>query len=60
MFFKDQELNNIIISIIWGFGIACLFKKMCHTKNCVIIKSGIKNNNIKKNNKCYKNVVNCK
>ena len=62
MFFEDNELNNIIVSIIWGFGVACLFKKICHTKNCIVIKAPKNNNMIYDNNRCFqleKEIVNC-
>lgn len=30
---------SIIISLIWGFGLALLFRKSCDNDKCVIIKS---------------------
>lgn len=35
----DNSLGSIIISIILGFGLACLFKQTCTGDQCIIIKS---------------------
>ena len=56
--FLDNRKIIILISIIWGFGIALLFKKVCQNDQCVVVKvPNIVNsqNNIifDKNNKCY-------
>ncbi len=64
MFFKNEELNTIIVSIICGFGVACLFKKVCHNKKCVVIKAPkkLKLKNLKKDNKCFnlnKKIIPC-
>ena len=32
-----DEINSIIISVIWGFGVASLFRKICKNK-CIVIK----------------------
>jgi len=38
----DKMLSSraavIIISIIWGFGLALLFRKVCQNNQCVIVK----------------------
>ena len=39
MLFQDKRTNTIIISIIWGFGVAALFRKVCDDKNCIVIKA---------------------
>lgn len=54
---KTQE-SKIIISIIWGLGLSCLFRKVCLGRKCVIY-SAPNPNEITKNvylfdNKCYK------
>lgn len=39
---KQLENNiyaKIIISIIWGIGIAALFRKVCKGRECIIIRS---------------------
>tara|TARA_B100001287_G_C22653460_1_gene516413 strand:- start:163 stop:387 length:225 start_codon:yes stop_codon:yes gene_type:complete len=47
----------IMMSIIWGFGIACLFRKVCTGRNCIVYKAPdpnfIKNNIFSFDNKCY-------
>lgn len=53
----DKEYFSIIISIIWGIGLAVLFKKNCLNDQCVIVKSPPllnQNNTIYSKNKCYK------
>ena len=56
--FLNTEIGRIIISIIWGFGISCLFRKVCNGKKCLIIKGPdpdkIKNKIFKFNNDCFK------
>ena len=55
MFFKDTNLNSIIISIIWGIGLACLFRKVCKN-NCIIVKAPANMDKYVEHvdNKCYK------
>jgi hypothetical protein len=54
-----ENPNTVIfLSLIWGIGIAMLFRKICHNGKCVIIKApeNLQNNDsqiFKKNNKCY-------
>jgi len=38
---KDKY-GKIIISVIWGLGLAALFRRVCEGRNCIVIK-GIKN-----------------
>lgn len=49
---------TILLSIIWGFGIAILFKRVCQNNECIITKVppnfNEKRNLIFDNNKCYK------
>ena len=53
----DSNLGKIIISIIWGFGLACLFRRVCKGKNCIIIKGpnpkDLKGKIFKFNNNCF-------
>jgi len=50
----------IFISIIWGFGLALLFKKACKDDDCVVVKvpptfaSDGSSIIYDKNNRCYK------
>ena len=53
MFTNDEKVNKILISIIWGLGIATLFRKVC-TNNCLVVKAPKMKNYIEvKDNKCY-------
>ena len=56
--FLKSYIGRIIISIIWGFGLATLFRKICKGKNCIILKAPepkeIKKKIYKFDNKCYK------
>ena len=49
---------QIIISIIWGFGRAILFRRSCRGRNCIVIKGPrpeeMNNKIYKYDNKCYK------
>ena len=56
MFFKDERTNTIIISIIWGFGIAALFRKVCDDNGCIVIKAPNNMNDYhqEKKNSCYR------
>ena len=53
-----SKVGIIIISIIWGLGISCLFRKVCHGKDCIIIKapvpSEVQKYTYSFNKKCYK------
>lgn len=65
--FFNTLMGRIIISIIWGLGLSCLFRKVCKGRNCIIYKAP-DNNIIKKNiykydKKCYKfntEITDCK
>ena len=54
---KTQQ-GRIIISIIWGLGLACLFRKVCIGRDCIVYKAPnpnlIKNNVFLHDKKCYK------
>ena len=56
-FIKTRQ-GRIIISIIWGLGLACLFRKVCTGRDCIIYKAPLPNtivNNIYQHNEeCYK------
>ena len=54
---KSRE-GIVIISIIWGFGIASLFRRVCRENNCIIVK-GPNSDNVRKTiyrnrKKCYR------
>ncbi len=50
--------GRIIISIIWGLGLATLFRKVCVGRNCIVYKApnpNIMTDNVYTHNtKCYK------
>ena len=54
----NSSKGKIIFSIILGFGIATLFRKVCKDRNCIVFKApeltNIVNKTFKFDNKCYK------
>ena len=65
--FMTSKHGNIIISIIWGLGLATLFRRACQGRNCVVIKAPeqneIKGKVFKFDSKCYKfepEITSCK
>jgi len=32
-------LGRIIISILWGLGLACIFRKACKGRDCIVYKA---------------------
>lgn len=58
--FVQSKTGVILISVIWGLGLATLFKKSCEGLNCKVIKyqgptaEDIKNTWKYSDNKCYK------
>ena len=55
MLFENERANTILISIIWGFGVASLFRKICDNNKCIVIKAPSDINSYHENNK--KNVI---
>ena len=58
--------SNIFLSIILGFGLATIFRKVCKKRNCITFRAPpmdeISGKTFKFNNKCYKfkeHIVNC-
>ena len=53
----DSRNQKIIISIILGFGLATLFRRVCKEKNCIIFKGpkldDINGATFKYREKCY-------
>ena len=53
----QNPVTKIIISIIWGLGLATLFQRICKDRNCIVLKgpnpNKIKDKIFKYNNKCY-------
>jgi hypothetical protein len=57
MNFLKNENTKIILGILWGFGLACIFNSACNGRNCIIYKApnkkDIKDNIYEFNDKCY-------
>lgn len=53
-----SKSGHIVISIILGFGLACLFRKVCKDRECIIYTAPdfkkIKDKIFKFDEKCYK------
>ena len=56
IFFKNEN-TKIILGIIWGLGIACIFRLACEGRKCIIYKSPnpieVKNKVYSYKEKCY-------
>lgn len=56
--FLESKIGQIIISIILGFGLATVFRKVCKDNNCVVIQgpkvSEVTKNVYKIDADCYK------
>lgn len=55
--FLKSEYTKIIIGIIWGFGLACIFRCACEGRKCIIYKApnpiDVKNKVYNFKDKCY-------
>jgi len=56
-FFKDKY-TKIILGLLWGFGLACIFRCACNGRKCIIYKApnpkDIINSVYNYDEKCYK------
>ena len=56
--FLKSKRGQIIISIIWGIGLAALFRRGCMNGKCIVIKGPnpeeVAKSIYKSNGKCYK------
>ena len=56
--FLKSKNGRIILSIIWGLGLAALFRRACITRDCIVIKGpnpeDIADDVYGYKNKCYK------
>jgi len=54
----SDKNGRIIISIIWGLGLATLFRRVCNDRNCIVIKGPkpieMDNKVFRFDSKCYK------
>lgn len=52
-----EKYGKIIISIIWGIGLATLFRKVCKGRSCIILEGpkpkDVDNKIYRFNQKCY-------
>jgi hypothetical protein len=57
----NSKVGKIIISILWGLGLACLFRTVCKDRSCMVIKApnykDFDGKTYKHNDKCYKYIV---
>jgi hypothetical protein len=53
-----NKYTKIILGILWGLGLACIFRYACNGRKCIIFKapkpSDISNNVYGYDEKCYK------
>ena len=58
MEFLKTPTARIVVAILWGLGLACIFRQTCKGRNCIVFKAPdpnlIKNKIYSYNNKCYK------
>jgi len=51
------DVGNIILSVIWGLGLAALFRRACKNRNCLVYKAppldSMNNKTFKYDGKCY-------
>ena len=53
-----NEYTKILLGLLWGFGLACIFRCACNGRKCIIYKAPkpneIENSIYNYNDKCYK------
>jgi hypothetical protein len=58
MNFLKTPAGKIAVSILWGLGLACIFRKACKGRDCIVFKAPSPEIVQKKtylfNDKCYK------
>ncbi len=58
MKFLRNEYTKIILGILWGFGLSCIFRSACNGRNCIIYKAPkhkeVIENIYSSDEKCYK------
>lgn len=56
----DKNIK-LILGILWGFGLACIFRCACNGRKCIIYKApklkDVENNVYNYDEKCYKYVT---
>jgi len=55
--FKNKY-TRIILGILWGLGLSCIFREACNGRKCIIYKAPnkleVKNKIFSKDKKCFK------
>ncbi len=55
--FKNRY-TKIILGILWGLGLSCIFREACNGRKCIIYKAPnkleVKNKIFSKDKKCFK------
>jgi hypothetical protein len=53
-----NNYTKIILGLLWGFGLACIFRCACNGRKCIIYKapkpSDVENSVYNYDEKCYK------
>jgi hypothetical protein len=56
--FIHSEAGSIIISILWGFALAMLFRRVCTDRDCITVygpkPADVRDKILKWNQRCYK------
>ena len=56
--FLKNEYTKIILGLLWGFGLACVFRTACNGRKCMIYKApkakDVVNNIYGFDEKCFK------
>ena len=54
----NSKFIKIMIGVIWGLGLACIFRKTCEGRKCIVYRAPdpneIQKNIYSYNDKCYK------
>ena len=57
----QSKTGMMLISIIWGFGLACVFRQACKDRKCIVYSApnlkSMKESIYKHGNKCYKYIA---
>jgi hypothetical protein len=56
--FLKNEYTKIILGLLWGFGLSCIFRSACNGRKCIIYKAPkpheVENSIYNYDEKCYK------
>jgi hypothetical protein len=58
MKFLKNKYSKVVLGLLWGFGLACIFRCACNGRKCIIYKApkpaDVKNKIYSHDEKCYK------